>query len=109
MFGVPEVSVEALNRWLQEGKELSLLDVREPQEYEICRIGGARLIPLGQLRTRLDELEGGKDMVVYCHTGSRSSAAVRFLNSTGFKNAVNLKGGIDEWARRVDPSMPRYR
>ncbi len=82
-----------------------LLDVREPFEYQISHIEGSKLIPLGQLPQRVNELDTADEIVVYCHTGMRSAQAVRFLNGLGFKKAKNLKGGIRAWTREVDPSL----
>ena len=105
---VPEISVEELKRRRDAGDRLLLLDVREPQEYEIARIEGAVLIPLGQLSDRLGELDGAEEIVVQCHSGMRSARAVQFLRQQGIENAVNLAGGIEAWSERIDPSVPRY-
>jgi adenylyltransferase/sulfurtransferase len=105
---VPEISVEELKHRWDAGETLLLLDVREPQEYEIARIEGAVLIPLGQLPDRLAELEGATDIVVQCHSGMRSARAVQFLREHGIGDAVNLAGGIEAWSERIDPSVPRY-
>jgi adenylyltransferase/sulfurtransferase len=104
----PEITVEELNRRREAGEALLLLDVREPQEYEIARIEGARLIPLGQLPDRLGELNNDVALVVHCHSGMRSARAVQFLRQTGFPQAVNLAGGIDAWSERIDPAVPQY-
>jgi len=85
-----------------------LLDVRTPEEWEICRLEDARLIPLHELPQRVGELSREREIVVYCHTGGRSSMAVRFLREQGFGRARNLTGGIDAWAGTLDPTMPRY-
>ncbi len=103
-----DVTPVALKSSIDRGEQLLLLDVREPYEYQLCHIGGTTLIPLGQLQARMNELEKDKEMVVYCHTGIRSTQAVAFLRQAGFTNARNLQGGIDAWARQLDPSMPRY-
>ena len=104
----PEITVEELKRRRDAGAPLVLLDVREPQEYEIARIGGARLIPLGELPDRLAELNEDAELVVHCHSGMRSARAVQFLRQHGFNKAVNLAGGIDAWSERIDPSVPQY-
>ena len=85
-----------------------ILDVREPQEFQICRIPGSTLIPLGDLPERLVELEGRDDMVVHCKSGVRSAKAVKLLHEAGFSKAKNLRGGILAWIDRVDPSLPKY-
>jgi adenylyltransferase/sulfurtransferase len=87
-----------------------LLDVREPEEFQIASLPAARLIPLGQIPASLDQLMDWKDkpVVVYCHHGIRSLHAINFLAQSGFTNLANLSGGIDAWSREVDPKMPRY-
>ena len=85
-----------------------LLDVREPHELQISSIRGATNIPLGTLAARLSELDSAQDMVVFCKTGVRSTRALELLASAGFKKVKNLKGGINAWAKEVDPSLPVY-
>ena len=87
---------------------LKLLDVREPHELQISALPGAVNIPLGALAARLSELDSAQDMVVFCKTGVRSSRALELLASAGFKKVKNLKGGINAWAREVDPALPIY-
>lgn len=87
---------------------LKLLDVREPHELQISALPGAVNIPLGTLAARLSELDSAQDMVVFCKTGVRSSRALELLASAGFKKVKNLKGGINAWAKEVDPSLPIY-
>ncbi|HEY6108398.1 MAG TPA: molybdopterin-synthase adenylyltransferase MoeB [Gemmatimonadales bacterium] len=88
--------------------ELVLLDVREPFEWDIAHLEGARLIPLGQLPARLRELDGHADIVTYCHHGMRSLQAVEILRAAGFPKVRSLEGGIDAWTREVEPNLPRY-
>jgi len=104
---VPEVTPESLKRELDEGRKLVLLDVREPREREICGLPGL-FIPLGDLAERVHELDAADDTVVYCKSGVRSARAVTFLRGVGYRKVRNLSGGIDGWAARVDPSMPRH-
>ena len=85
-----------------------LLDVREPWEWNVCRIPGAILIPMRELPTRLEELNSEAETVVICHHGVRSYHAARYLESLGFADIVNLSGGVAAWADEVDPAMPRY-
>jgi rhodanese-related sulfurtransferase len=87
-----------------------LLDVREPEEFEIAALPNARLVPLGQIPARIEQMADWKNeaIVVYCHHGIRSMHAINFLEHNGFSNLTNLSGGIDAWAREVDPKMPRY-
>ena len=87
---------------------LRLLDVREPHELEISAFPGAVNIPLGTLAARLSELDSAQDMVVFCKSGTRSTRALELLASAGFKKVKNLKGGINAWAKEVDPSLPIY-
>ena len=105
----PEISVEELRQEMDEkGSQLVLLDVREPHEWEIAHIEGARLIPLGQLPERLGELDGHAEIVTHCHKGSRSMKALNILKGAGFGKVRNLTGGIDAWADRVEAGMARY-
>ncbi len=103
-----DVQVDELKRWKDEGRDVTLLDVRTPQEWQIARIEGAKLIPLQDLPDRLGELDSAANLVVYCHHGPRSTQAVRFLRQIGFARARNLAGGIEAWSRDIDRSVPRY-
>ena len=103
-----EITVTELRSWLDEGRPVTVLDVRNPHEYDIARIEGAMLIPLHELQDRLEELDPAATIVAHCHHGMRSAQAVSFLRQRGFSRAVNLAGGIDDWSTQVDPSVPRY-
>jgi adenylyltransferase/sulfurtransferase len=108
-YAGPEITAEELQREMDEkGSDLVLIDVREPHEWEIAHIGGARLIPLGQLPERLGELDGHSEIVTHCHHGVRSMRALEILKGAGFGKVRSLAGGIDAWAERVEPGMPRY-
>jgi rhodanese-related sulfurtransferase len=85
-----------------------ILDVREPVEASICSLPGARLIPLGELPRRLDELDPGAEIVVHCKSGGRSAQAVALLREKGFSRATNLAGGILRWINEIDQSLPKY-
>jgi rhodanese-related sulfurtransferase len=85
-----------------------LLDVREPGEFACCRIEGSLHIPMGEIVSRLSELDPDRATVVVCHHGMRSFQVAQFLEIQGFGQIINLAGGIDAWAREVDPGMPRY-
>ena len=87
---------------------LQLIDVREPHEWDICRIDGATLIPLGQIETRLSELDRGQEVIVYCKMGGRSKKAYNILRDQGFTELRNLTGGIRAWSEEVDPTVPTY-
>jgi sulfur-carrier protein adenylyltransferase/sulfurtransferase len=103
-----DITAPELAQRLQKGNHLNLLDVREPHELEISNLTGATLIPLGQLASRLSELDSAEDMVVFCKGGTRSARALELLVSAGFRKVKNLKGGINAWAKEVDPNLPVY-
>jgi sulfur-carrier protein adenylyltransferase/sulfurtransferase len=103
-----QISAPELNARLESGDELVLIDVREQFEWDICRLPGARLIPMNELPARLAELDDEREMIVYCHAGVRSARVVSWLRTQGFEKARNLAGGIDAWSCSVDPRVPRY-
>src|SRR6266480_1607614 len=105
---VPAISVHELKRKTDAREAFELIDVREPFEYEIARIDGAKLIPLAEIGERTDELQREQPIVVHCHSGTRSAQAVRLLQQRGFSNVYNLEGGIDAWSDQIDPSVPKY-
>jgi molybdopterin/thiamine biosynthesis adenylyltransferase/rhodanese-related sulfurtransferase len=105
---VPVISVRELKAKMESGEPPVLIDVREPYEYEIARIDGSRLIPLGELQKHLDELPRTGTLVMQCHSGGRSEHAARMLQEAGFENVFNLEGGIDAWSVEVNPAVPRY-
>ena len=104
---IPEIQPEELKRQLDAKKDVFVLDVREPHEYQICNLGGY-LIPLGDLPKRVSELDSSREIVAHCRSGVRSAKAVDFLRQAGFKKVRNLAGGILAWADKVDHSMPKY-
>jgi adenylyltransferase/sulfurtransferase len=104
---VPAMTVEELKQQLDSKKDLFILDVREPHEYQICNLNGY-LIPLGDLPKRVHELDSSRDIVAHCRSGVRSGKAVTFLRQAGFKKVHNLTGGILAWADKIDPKMPKY-
>ena len=93
---------------LDRGDQFTLIDVREPHEFQIGRIPGSTLIPLGDLPKRLNELDPNADIVAHCKSGGRSQKAVDFLKQQGFKNVRNMTGGILAWSDKVDPTVPKY-
>ena len=105
--GIPEITATDLKARQDRGEKVFLLDVREPHEYQICNLNG-KLVPLGELTRRVNELDTSVEMVVYCRSGKRSADAIHFLQTAGFKKLWNLKGGILAWADEVDPRMPKY-
>ena len=105
---VEEITPRELRRRLDAGEDLTLVDVREPQEWAVCRIQGARLVPLGTLPERLHELDPSRSYVLHCRSGARSARAIQLLRQAGFRRLLNLRGGLLAWAREVDPSLPTY-
>jgi molybdopterin/thiamine biosynthesis adenylyltransferase/rhodanese-related sulfurtransferase/molybdopterin converting factor small subunit len=104
-----EITATELKQRLDRGDDIQIVDVREPNEYDIARIPGAKLIPLGQVVGRSGEIEEGRETVVHCKGGVRSARAIEALTRSGFKGKlVNLKGGITAWSNEVDPSVPKY-
>jgi molybdopterin/thiamine biosynthesis adenylyltransferase/rhodanese-related sulfurtransferase len=105
--GIQEITATELKARQDRGEKLFILDVREPHEYQICNLNG-KLIPLGELSRRVNELDSSVEMVVHCRSGKRSADAIHFLQTAGFKKLLNLKGGVLAWADEVDPRMPKY-
>ena len=105
-----EIGAGELKERLDHGEEVALIDVREPFEWKIFNLGdhGARLIPLGQLEDRLDELDPKREIIFYCRSGNRSWNVMRYLRDRGWERVRNLRGGILAWGDEVDPSVPRY-
>lgn len=106
--GIPSISATRLQQRLRQKPSPALLDVREPFEFEIARIDGARLLPLGSVPDSLSEISRDEETVVVCKSGVRSAQVIAFLQTKGFSNLLNLEGGIDAWRREVDPALPRY-
>ena len=102
-----DIEPAQLARRMNEHGNLVLLDIREPWEWSVGRIGEPQLLPMGDLEQRIDSLDRSLDHIVYCHHGTRSSVAAEWLRARGFR-ALNLAGGIDRWSREIDPSVPRY-
>ncbi len=103
-----QMDVTELKGKIDRGERFILVDVREPHEYQICRIPGSKLIPLGELAKRVGELDPAAETVVHCKMGGRSAKAVEFLKKAGFQNVSNLAGGILAWSDKVDPRVPKY-
>jgi len=109
-----EISVQAVSELLSASKDAAeaclLIDCREPNEYEHCRIEGSQLIPMNEIADRLSELESHRDqpLVVHCPHGGRSLRVVEYLRANGFPTAQNMTGGIDVWSQQIDQSVPRY-
>ena len=105
---VPEITASELKAKMDRKEPFVLVDVREPNEYAIARIPGAKLIPLGQIAERASELDTADEIVLHCRSGVRSAQALRQLQQAGFKRLENLKGGILAWSDEVDPAVPKY-
>ena len=105
---IPMVSVKELKQKLDARENFQLLDVREPFEHEMANIDSAKLIPLGELPERLNELDRERLTIVHCHSGQRSAQAVRILREAGFANVFNLEGGIARWSDEIDSEVPQY-
>lgn len=103
-----EIDVRDLDRLRRSGETVTVLDVREPWELELCSIEGSRALPLDTIPEHLEELPREGLLVVVCHHGVRSARAAAWLRARGFDNVVNLDGGIDAWAREIEPSMRIY-
>jgi sulfur-carrier protein adenylyltransferase/sulfurtransferase len=105
---VPEITPAQLAERIARGDDFDLIDVREPHEWDIARLPGARLIPLGTIIEALPSLDSARDIVVHCKVGGRSAKAVQQLQASGFRKVWNLAGGITRWSDDVDPSVPKY-
>jgi adenylyltransferase/sulfurtransferase len=103
-----EITTHELKKLIDEKSSFTLIDVREPHEYEICRIEGATLIPLATIANQMTGLDQTGEMITYCHAGIRSYKAAEFLKSMGFGKVRSLKGGIKAWSKDIDPSIPVY-
>jgi sulfur-carrier protein adenylyltransferase/sulfurtransferase len=105
-----ELSVAGLKEELDRGEPITLVDVREPYEWDIGNLGpqGARLIPLGDLPDRYEEIDPESNIVIHCRSGARSARAADFLREHGYARVRNLEGGILAWSEEIDPSIPKY-
>lgn len=105
-----EVDIATVKQKLDAKEPFLLLDCRERNEYDQCRIAGAELLPMSQLQERVGEIESRKSdlVIVHCHHGGRSLRVARWLRVQGFANAQSMAGGIDGWSLQIDPSVPRY-
>jgi rhodanese-related sulfurtransferase len=99
-----------LKAWLDDDtrEKPLLLDVRQPWEFDCCRIEGSESVPLPAIQARMNEIDPSREIVVICHHGVRSYHAGRFLEHNGYSRVTNLSGGVDAWAKEVDPAMPKY-
>lgn len=105
---IDEITATELKRKVDAGEDPFILDVRNPVEYEICRLEGSTLVPLNELMQRASELDSSREIIVHCKSGARSARAIEQLQTMGFRKLKNLKGGILAWSDEVDPSVPKY-
>jgi adenylyltransferase/sulfurtransferase len=106
---INEISATDLKRRMDAGDDIQLIDVRQPDENAFARIEGAKLIPLGDVLRRMNEIDENRETVLHCKMGARSARAVEMLQQAGFKGELkNLKGGITAWSNEVDPKIPKY-
>jgi rhodanese-related sulfurtransferase len=105
---IPEVTPAEIDDRRRAGGSITLLDVREPWELEICAVAWAKAMPMSEVPQRLGELDPGTEIVVMCHHGGRSLRVAHFLAQQGFDRVANLAGGIHAWREQVDPSMAAY-
>jgi adenylyltransferase/sulfurtransferase len=103
-----EITVKELKARMDAGEKLTLIDVREPHEWNIARIPGATLIPLGEVAARSGELDPDAEIILHCRSGKRSADALGQLKAQGFQHLKNLKGGILAWSDEIDPTVPKY-
>jgi rhodanese-related sulfurtransferase len=103
-----QISTKEVNERIARGEHLFLVDVREPWEHDLCRIPGAKLIPLGTLPANLNALLDADNVICYCHHGMRSLDAAVWLRQQGVESAKSMAGGIERWSVEIDPHVPRY-
>lgn len=104
-----EITATELKQKMDAGEDIQLIDVRQPDEYTFAKIEGAKLIPLGEIVRRMDELDENRETILQCKAGGRSAQAIMMLERAGFKGKMaNLRGGITAWSNEVDPKIPKY-
>jgi adenylyltransferase/sulfurtransferase len=104
-----DITATELNELMTSGSDVQLIDVRQPAEHNFARIPGAKLIPLNEILSRMEEIDDSRDTVIHCKMGGRSAQAIQALERAGFKGKLrNLRGGITAWSNEVDPKVPKY-
>lgn len=103
-----ELSPLQVQNYLKQQHQALVLDVREPWEWEKCHLAGSKLLPMGQILAQIETLDKTQPTVVVCHHGIRSRQVARYLESVGFETMINLAGGLDAWAKELDPTMAQY-
>ena len=104
-----EITAKELKQKIDNNEDVQIIDVREQKEYDFARIPNTKLIPLGEVVKRMDEIDPSRETIVHCKGGGRSAQAIEALKKAGFQGSLkNLKGGITAWSNDVDPSVPKY-
>lgn len=104
-----EITATELKAKMDAGEDFQLIDVRQPDEYAFAKIPGAKLIPLGEILSRMGELDPNREAVIHCKMGGRSARAIEALKQSGYKGQLkNMRGGITAWSNDVDPKVPKY-
>jgi len=104
-----EITATELKAKMDAGEDFQLIDVRQPGEFAFAHIDGAKLIPLGDILKRMDELDANRELIIHCKMGGRSATAIQALERAGFQGEMkNLRGGITAWSNDVDPKIPKY-
>lgn len=103
-----QITVKEVSERIARGEKMLLVDVREPWEFALCKLPGAKLIPLGSLPANLNELLDADEVICYCHHGMRSLDAAVWLRQQGVEDAKSMQGGVERWSAEIDPSVPRY-
>lgn len=104
-----EITATELKKRMDDGENIQLIDVRQPDEFAFAKIEGAKLIPLGEIVKRMDELDDSREAIIQCKAGGRSAQAIQALQRAGYKGALkNMRGGITAWSNEVDPKVPKY-
>lgn len=104
-----EITVSELKARLDAGDDIQLIDVRQPDEFAFANISGAKLIPLGEIISRMQEIDPGRETVIHCKMGGRSARAIEAMQQRGFTGSIsNLVGGITAWSNEIDPAVPKY-
>lgn len=104
-----EITATELKKRMDDGENVQLIDVRQPDEFAFAKIEGAKLIPLGEIVKRMDELDDSREAIIHCKAGGRSAQAIQALQRAGYKGELkNMRGGITAWSNEVDPKVPKY-
>jgi sulfur-carrier protein adenylyltransferase/sulfurtransferase len=104
-----EITATELKKRMDAGEDIQLIDVRQPDEYDFAKIEGAKLIPLGEIVSRMDEIDQSRETILHCKAGGRSAQAIQALQRAGFTGELrNMRGGITAWSNEVDPKVPKY-